>query len=68
MSPEIVHLRSDLERILEHQIAAEEKFRRQTRALPRAQQASFRNLLHYLALRREDLRPLQDALHDAGLS
>ncbi|HAD14882.1 MAG TPA: pyruvate kinase [Saprospirales bacterium] len=68
MSPEIAHLRSDLERILEHQRAAEQKFRQKTRALPRAQQASFRNLLHYLALRREDLRPLQDALHDAGLS
>ncbi|HLP92702.1 MAG TPA: pyruvate kinase [Saprospiraceae bacterium] len=68
MSPEIARLRSDLERIYENQVAAEEKFRNETRVLPRAQQLSFRNLLHYLALRREDLRPLQDALHDAGLS
>ncbi|MBL7807992.1 MAG: pyruvate kinase [Saprospiraceae bacterium] len=68
MSPEIASLRSDLERIYENQVAAEEKFRNQTLVLPRAQQLSFRNLLHYLALRKEDLRPLQDSLHDAGLS
>jgi pyruvate kinase len=29
---------------------------------------SARNLLHYLALRSEDIRSLQDDLHDAGLS
>ena len=30
--------------------------------------ASARNLVHYVALRRTDLRPLQEALSDAGLS
>ena len=30
--------------------------------------ASARNLVHYVALRGTDLRPLQDALSDAGLS
>ena len=32
------------------------------------QQSSARNLLHYLAVRREDLRPLQEALTRHGLS
>jgi len=32
------------------------------------QKRSVLNLVHYLALRRENLRPLQDYLHDAGLS
>ena len=32
------------------------------------QQASARNLLHYLAMRREDLRPLQDELVRCGIS
>ena len=32
------------------------------------QQASARNLLHYLAMRRDDLRPLQDELARNGLS
>lgn len=32
------------------------------------QQNSGRNLLHYLAFRCEDIREMQDALHDAGLS
>ena len=30
--------------------------------------ASARNLVHYVALRGTDLRPLQEALSDAGLS
>ncbi|TFI49545.1 pyruvate kinase, partial [Micrococcus endophyticus] len=30
--------------------------------------ASARNLVHYVALRGTDLRPLQDALSDVGLS
>ena len=37
-------------------------------ALPAAQQASARNLSHYLRLRREDRRPLQAQLAAMGLS
>ena len=36
--------------------------------LPESHQASARNLLHYLALRRHDLRPLQEQLARLGLS
>ena len=36
--------------------------------LPVEQQISARNLLHYLALRSQDLRPLQDSLARLGLS
>jgi pyruvate kinase len=32
------------------------------------QQASARNLLHYLVLRQDDLRPLQESLTQHGLS
>lgn len=37
-------------------------------ALPAARQASARNLLHYLAVRQVDLRPLQLRLAQLGLS
>ncbi len=36
--------------------------------LPESNQASARNLLHYLALRRRDIRPLQEKLARLGLS
>lgn len=36
--------------------------------LPAQQQLSGENLLHYLTLRNEDIRDLQDELHTAGLS
>ena len=36
--------------------------------LPTEQQPSAENLLHYLALRSHDLRPLQDELASLGLS
>jgi pyruvate kinase len=36
--------------------------------VPESQQASTRNLLHYLALRRHDIRPLQEQLARLGLS
>ncbi|MEO6760259.1 MAG: pyruvate kinase, partial [Saprospiraceae bacterium] len=36
--------------------------------LPASQQPSASNLLHYLQLRNHDIRPLQEALHHAGLS
>jgi pyruvate kinase len=40
----------------------------QTDALPDTARRSARNLIHYLAFRREDLRPLQEALASCGLS
>ena len=64
--------RTTLRQTLEH---LEAKMHRQVqlkanmiKTLPRQQQVSATNLLHYLTLRTEDIRPLQDELHDAGLS
>ena len=49
-------------------IGVEGHFRRQLNDLTSDQQTSARNLLHYLALRRHDLRPLQGQLASLGLS
>lgn len=40
----------------------------QIHSLPKAQQISGINFLHYLCLRSEDLRSLQNQLHELGLS
>lgn len=49
-------------------IAVERRFAARCEGISAANQVSARNLLHYLALRREDLRPLQADLAALGLS
>ena len=49
-------------------LALEKKFRSAIDAVHPDHRASARNLVHYLALRRFDLRPLQEELADRGLS
>jgi pyruvate kinase len=61
LAQELTSLRVDL-------IDLEEKSSSRLHALPGAQSASARNLLHYVALRRWELRDLQDALASLGLS
>jgi pyruvate kinase len=46
----------------------EQQFGQEIYDLPEAHRASAKNLLHYLALRRHDLRPLQEQLASFGLS
>ena len=61
-------LRNSVERIYENQKAAEQKGRQTIESVHPEQRQSITNLIHYLALRREDLRLIQDDLHNAGLS
>jgi pyruvate kinase len=49
-------------------LGAEQQYVPDLADLPEAMRASARNLLHYLALRRHDLRPLQEQLASLGLS
>jgi pyruvate kinase len=49
-------------------LTAESEFRADIDAAAPAYRDSALNLVHYLALRRHDMRPLQDSLHDIGLS
>jgi pyruvate kinase len=48
--------------------ALERRFAAEIEKMPESQRLSARNLVHYLALRRKDLRPLQDRLAAHGLS
>lgn len=68
MKHSIVQLRAEVERLYQNQQAAAHKAQSIISGVHPDQAKSATNLLHYLALRREDLRPLQDELHDAGLS
>jgi pyruvate kinase len=49
-------------------LGVENRFRDQIEALPQVNRQGARNLLHYLALRRRDIRPLQERLAFLGLS
>jgi pyruvate kinase len=49
-------------------IALENRLAHKTLALPAEHQHSAKNLIHYLALRKHDIRPLQDKLACFGLS
>jgi pyruvate kinase len=49
-------------------LEAEAQWRPRLEALPVGRRASARNLVHYLALRQRDLRPLQERLGERGLS
>ncbi len=68
MKNALTPLRLALERIYLNQKTAEKKAEKIIAGVHAQQRQSIINLIHYLALRREDLRPLQDKLHDAGLS
>lgn len=68
MTHSIAHLRAAIERIYHQLQTAEKKAAPIISKVHPLQKKSAANLVHYLALRRENLRPLQDELHDAGLS
>lgn len=62
------HLIPRLERLRRQCLRAERERNAVLRGLPQDMRAPARNLLHYLALRRHDLRELQKELADIGLS
>lgn len=68
MKRSLLNLRTQLECLYQHLQSSEEQARDKIAAVHPRQRRSAANLIHYLALRRENLRPMQDALHDAGLS
>ncbi|MDO8365751.1 MAG: pyruvate kinase [Saprospiraceae bacterium] len=68
MTHSLAQLRAAVERIYQNQKTAEQKAESIIARVHAEQRQSITNLIHYLALRREDLRPMQDELHDAGLS
>jgi pyruvate kinase len=68
MKNTLVQLRTAVGGIYQKMKNAEQQARNVIAQTHPNQQKSITNLIHYLALRREDLRPLQDHLHDAGLS
>ena len=61
-------LRNSVERIYQSQKTAEQKAEQIIAGVHPGQKQSITNLIHYLALRREDLRTIQDDLHAEGLS
>ena len=67
-SPEIFDLFQQLSNIRGEMIAMEGQFAQELHLVHRAHQESARNLLHYMALRRHDLRQLQTRLTSYGLS
>jgi pyruvate kinase len=65
---DLTELIVDLERVRASMLALETSSQETVLALPEAHRESARNLIHYLALRRHDLRPLQERLARRGLS
>src|SRR6266508_788234 len=59
---------AELSNIRCEMLMMEKRFLHKTEGLYGAYSVSSRNLLHYLALRRHDIRPLQDKLASYGLS
>lgn len=68
MENALLPLREKMSRIYKNLHSAEKKAAKIIAAVHPDQRKSAANLLHYLALRTEDLRELQDELHNAGLS
>ena len=68
MKEELVRLANELERIDEFMLLAERDFNYLLEKVHPSNRKSAVNLLHYLALRSLDIRNLQDALHEYGLS
>lgn len=68
-SPEAIEgLLADLLRLRAALVELEQEHAADIAAIPAGQQASARNLLHYVALRNHDIRDLQDRLTIRGLS
>src|SRR5918993_1921807 len=65
---ELESVRSELITIRSDMFEAEERFFSDCNDIPEARRESARNLVHYLALRKRDLRLLQDQLAAMGLS
>jgi pyruvate kinase len=61
-------LRNDLLSVRRGLIERERRFSKQLATLPSSRRDSARNLIHYLALRRYDVRELQERLAGVGLS
>lgn len=68
MNDPLAILRTDLERIYKDLQSTEDQWKSIIAKVHPQQRESATNLLHYLTLRCEDLRDLQDDLHNAGLS
>lgn len=68
MKNHLSQLHAAVTRIYQNQVAAVKQAQALIARVHPAQQKSLVNLIHYLALRQADLRPMQNALHDAGLS
>jgi pyruvate kinase len=66
--PELKQVTQELTTILADMLAVERRFDATWQGLPEAHRDSARNLLHYLALRRRDLRSMQAHLAARGLS
>jgi len=64
----LVGLVNELERLRADLVAREAELAGVLNELPAATRASARNLVHYVSLRRHDLRELQDRLAELGLS
>lgn len=67
-SPSPAALLDTIHRLIEAALQQEQAHAARIAALPPSRQASARNLLHYLAVRQVDLRPLQLQLAQLGLS
>jgi pyruvate kinase len=68
MNNSLANLSAAIERIYQNLKTAEQRAKKVIARVHPQQKRSATNLIRYLALRREDLRNLQDQLHDAGLS
>ena len=61
-------IKESLERLNELMVATESRYRSLLEKVHPVQYDSAVNLLHYLAIRSQDIRSLQNALHAEGLS
>jgi pyruvate kinase len=68
MERDLLNLRQQLDALDRHLIEAEAACYAEIEGVHPDQRDSARNLVHYLALRSEDIRSLQDGLHIHGLS
>ncbi len=68
MKDPTIQLRAAVEGVYQNLKTAEQRAEKIIAQVHHLQKRSATNLIHYLSLRRENLRPLQDELHDAGLS
>ena len=70
MAPQanIAGIRQQLEAIAARAVALEDRYAGDLAAVHDRYRAGARNLVHYLAMRQEDIRPLQESLAGLGLS